>query len=313
MKSMKWMIVGSLAVAMVAVGCNKESSGGGTVQPQTGHALRDAFNAHVAGATQDFTVNASTGGTITGANGTTVVFQPNAFITASGSAVTGTVDVQLVEALAIGDMIWLNKQTVGNDNGTARMLRSGGELRLTATSAGAQLRVVPNSVWISVPDETPDPAMQRFMGRTMDDGNMIWDPVDTSTITINQDSIFNEPFYMFTTDSLGWINCDYFYNYPSTTMLQATVPGNQPIDSTMCWIAFPSENAVMNMYEINPSTFETWQVVPVGMQAVVIGLYRSGTSYYSSFNNITISNNMTVPMTFTATSLAQFQNDVDGI
>lgn len=312
MKSMKWMVAGCVAVAMASVGCNKESSGG-VSQPQSGHALRDAFNAHVSGATQEFTVNAGTGGTITGANGTIVVFQPNAFITAGGSPVVGTVSVKLVEALTIGDMIWLNKQTVGNDNGTSRLLRSGGELKLTATSAGAPLRVVPNSVWISVPDATPDPAMDLFMGRTMDDGNMIWDPVDSSNVTIVEDSIFNEPFYVFSTDSLGWINCDYFWNYPNTTMLEATIPSNQSIDSTLCWIAFPSENAVMNLIELNNSTFQTYQVVPVGMQAVVIGLYRYGTSYYSSFNNVTISNNMTVPMTFTATSLAQFQNDINGI
>jgi hypothetical protein len=306
----KHFILSAITVALVMVACNKETNygpGAGAVDP-----LRQLFDDNVAAATQSFTINASTGGSVSGTDGCMITFLPNAFLLPNGGQVTGSVEVALVEALTIGDMIWLNKQTVGNDGGTSRLLRSGGELRLTATSAGISLRVVPNSVWISMPDQTPDPTMGLFMGRTQTNGNMIWDPVDSSSVTIIEDSVFNSPFYVFTTDSLGWINCDYFFNYPSITSLVASVPNNQPTDSTMCWIAFPSENAVMNMYESN-GTFISSQSVPVGMQAVVIGLYRDGTSYYSSFNTVTITSNMTVPMTFSPTTLAQFQLDIQGI
>jgi hypothetical protein len=81
----------------------------------------------------------------------------------------------------------------------------------------------------------------------------------------------------------------------------------------MLWIGFPSENAVMNMYPSGGQSFLTWQVVPIGMSATVVGLYRSGSQYYSAFSTVSITDAMNVPLTFTPTTLTQFQAGIDGI
>lgn len=302
-------MVGIAATMTFALSCKKESNGGPL---PTQVSLQALFEENVVAATQVFTLNAGTGGTITGTQGTKLLFGANAFLHGSGSPVIGTVEVRLVEALTIGDMIWLNKRTVGNDGGTERLMRSGGELKISAIQGSEELRIVDNGVTIDVPAATVDLMMDVFVGTVDPDGTIIWDPMDSTTVTIDPDSSGGS-YYWFQADSLTWINCDYFYTYPSTTDITAMIPAGQPIDSSMVWIAFPSENAVMEMYVTGPSTFSTWQVVPVGMNAVVIGLYRNGAAYYSSFNTVTITNAMNVPMTFSPTTLAQFQTDLDGI
>ncbi|MBK6775273.1 MAG: hypothetical protein IPG74_05285 [Flavobacteriales bacterium] len=120
----KHLSLSMITVALVVVACNKETNYG--PGPASLSPLRQIFENNIAAATQSFNVNASTGGTVQGADGTTVVFVPNAFRYADGTVVTGNVQVELVEALTIADMLFLNKQAVGNDNGTLKPLTSGG-------------------------------------------------------------------------------------------------------------------------------------------------------------------------------------------
>lgn len=96
--------------------------------------------------------------------GTRLNFGPGAFLHADGTPVTGQVDVSVVEVLSIGNTIWLNKQTVGNDNGTLKMLRSGGALNITATQGGESPRVSEGGLYVQIPTTVGDPAMDLFSG-----------------------------------------------------------------------------------------------------------------------------------------------------
>ena len=307
--------IAATVVALLTISaCKKDEANGGILPPVGNSPLRDLFTDHITQETQTFTVDATQGGTVTGANGTRVTFPPNGFRHANGTVVSGTVQVKLLEALKIGDMIWINTQTVGDDNGTDRLLRSGGELRVTATQNDNELQLGPNGMSVMVPTENPDPLMALFTANAPRDSGMVWTPVDSSNLTVVSDTSLNTNFYWFTTDSLQWINCDYFYNYPATTSLSATLPDGQPEDSTMVWIAFPSENAVTGLnYLTEQDLFTSWRVVPVGMQATVVGLYRNGSQYYSAFSTVSITDMMSVPLTFSPTTLDQFQQDIDGI
>jgi hypothetical protein len=296
-------------------GCSKD-------EPSTGPAPTSApdepvfqafFEANVADATQNFTVSAATGGEVIGTSGTRLIFEPGAFLYANGSPVTGSVNVTLVEVLGIGDMIWLNKQTVGNDNGTRRMLRSGGAMNITATQGGNTLRIGQGGLTVQVPTEVGDPSMELFAGVEDENGNMVWNRMDSSVVSVVIDYV--DLTYNFTADSLMWINCDYFFSYPNITPLSATIPDGQPVDSTQVWIAFPSENSVVTLYPTGGQVFGTGFgfEVPVGMQAVIVGLRASTNGFYSSFTPITITANMNVPLTFTPTTIPDFQAAVNGL
>jgi hypothetical protein len=309
------ILLASAAVFLFISACNKDGdASGGPVLPTSTSTLSDLFAGNITQETQTFTVNATAGGLVTGASGTRILFPTNAFRDANGNTVSGSVQVSLLEALRIGRMIWINTQTVGDDNGTDKLLRSGGEIRVTATQNGNALQLGPGGMTVLVPTDDPDASMGLFTANEPRDSGMVWTPVDSSQVNLVEDTIFGGGlYYEFQTDSLQWINCDYFGNYPNTTSLAATIPDGQPTDSTAIWIGFPTENAVMQLFSVGTQTYSTWQVVPIGMQATVVGLYRNGTQYYSAFSTVSITDLMNVPLTFTPTTLAQFEQDIDGI
>ena len=311
------LLVTTAALLVFITACKKDDDAGGgspSPVPTSSSSLSDLFASHIAQETQAFTVNATAGGLVTGAAGTRIFFPANGFRDADGNNVSGTVQVNLLEALSIGRMIWINTQTVGDYYGTDKLLRSGGELRVTATQNGNALQLGPAGMTVLVPTDDPDASMGLFTANEPRDSGMVWTPVDSSQVNLVEDTIFGGGlYYQFQTDSLQWINCDYFGSYPSTTNIAATIPDGQAADSTAIWIGFPSENAVMNLWNSEAQTYTTWQVVPIGMQATVVGLYRNGTQYYSAFSTVTITDLMNVPLTFTPTTLAEFEQDIEGI
>lgn len=314
----KYAVLGMLLVTATIWACNKEDTDDDpatppVITPNTAFAALIAEN--IADAEQSFSVNAGWGSQVVATQGTRLNFSPGAFVHSNGTPVTGVVDVKVVEVLGIGDMIWLNKQTVGNDNGTLRLLRSGGALSITAFQGAEQLGTTEGGLLVEIPTLIGDPAMEFFSGSENAQGRMIWNPVDTVTVTVVPDYVevyYTIP-YQLTPEGLNWMNCDYFASYPETTLVDATIPAGQSTDSTQVWIGFPTENAVMQMPHSTGQAYSTYQVVPVGMQAVVVGLRRDGSDYFSSFTTVTVTDNMNVPMTFSPTTLAQFEAAVDAL
>jgi hypothetical protein len=172
MSTERFLLATMLSVALF-VGCKKDEDEAATPNvpsTPTTNAMLAIFDQHVEDATQLFTLNAGTGGSIIGQDGVTMFFPPNAFRTQAGAVVTGSVQVELVEALTVGDMLWLNKRTLGNDNGQLRPLVSGGQYFLNVTQGGQQLRLAENAGFVNVPAPNGvDPNMQLFSGNV--DGN----------------------------------------------------------------------------------------------------------------------------------------------
>lgn len=326
MKTKYVLTTAILSIALIA-GCKKDNPSdpdSPSPTPVPGQSIFQQLVAtNMANATQTFTVNAATGGQIMGNKGTQLIFEPNAFVHLDGSPVTGQVSVTLVEVLSIGDMIWLNKQTVGDDNGTLKILRSGGELGLTASQGGNFLRLAPGALVSKIPTSTGDPNMDLFTGRLNPIGEMIWTLVDSAVVDV-ENEYYVDTTYVFvwpdppftyypSADSLFWVNCDYFYSYPSRTTLVATIPDGQSKDSTFVWIGFPTENSMMNTYPSTGQTYRSNQQVGVGVQAVVVGLHRTPTGYNSSFTTVNVTSGLNVPMTFTPTTLTEFEDALDAL
>lgn len=306
MKSMKWMIVGSLAVAMVAVGCKKETSGGGTV-PVTQNPLRQIFNDNVENAKQTFTVQANTGGQVQGQDGVTAFFAPNAFMRQNGTVATGAVQVELIEALNVADMVWLNKQTLGNDNGQLKPLISGGQYYMNATQNGEQLWLATGSTTVLVPAPNGvDPNMELFIGEVDQDGEILWDPF------ANGDMEFDSSAFVIGEDTLDWVNCDYFMNGGIQTSVQVTCPSGHTENNTFVWLVFPDQNAMTAIHNTSGSVFSTgsYYTLPVGMNMIVIALSQINGVVSSSFTSTSVSANMNQTIQLSPTTLAEFQSDL---
>ena len=233
MKHTRLALIAAIATAAVW-SCRKDetSEASTTVTPVGTHSFASYFASNIADATQTFSLSAAAGGERIGAKGTRLIFEPGAFVHADGTPVTGSVTVSLVEVLTVGDMIRLNKQTVGDDNGTLRLLVSGGAINVYAEQGGNEVQVTPGGLIARIPTDVADPAMTLFSGREDAQGNMIWDPIDSAIIdtdpTYYDSTEYTFPYYFYyllNPPGFNWINCDYVWNASSMTTITATPPG----------------------------------------------------------------------------------------
>lgn len=313
-------IVITLIIAMaVAGGCKKEETTSITPTPTAAavNPLQQVFADNLAAATQHFTVNVDGGpGYVNGLHGFYAGFAAHAFQHADGSSVTGNVDIDLVEAYTVGQMLWLNKQTVGLDAGQLKPLVSGGQFRLRAFQNGSALRLAPGSSFIGVPTYTlPDPAMSVFSGTLDDAGIITWTewPMDP-IIPVDSSQVDSMPlggsfYYSFPSDSLNWINCDYFYSSAQPlTGIQVVCPSGYDHSNTAVWIVFPDLNSLTNVLGGTGVVFEpeAGYEMPIGLNVTVVALSDSDGTYYSSFTNTTVTQDLNLPITLQPTTLAQF-------
>lgn len=172
---------------------------------------------------QSFKINAGTGGKIKGKDGIVAIFPPGAFVTNSGQAVTGEVEVVLQEFLHPGDMIFSKMLPVYNGN----PLRSGGEFILSARK-GSQMLKLANGIMVQVkvPQRPPvnNSGMKLFYGAIEEDdiNNVTWTVADSAMpgyLIYNGDTI--DVF----TNFLGACNIDAFIPNPQYIQCSIDIDG----------------------------------------------------------------------------------------
>jgi hypothetical protein len=324
MKSTGAVIIFLAALAAIS-GCQKDDASSAVPPPlpATAGPLHQLFADNLVAATQHFIVNVdAAGASVQGSKGVFATFGPHAFRHADGSMVTGPVDIDLVEALRVGDMLWLNKRTWADNGGLSGLLVSGGQFRLQAFQNGEALKLATGSTYMMVPTPTaPDPDMAVFSGAVDDLGTVTWttwpdNPIVDTTLT---DSVPGGGgfYYGFTSDSLNWINCDYFYGSSSPlTGIQVTCPPEYDHTHTMVWIVFPDLNSMMDVYGGTGNIFTTGSgyEMPIGLNITVVALSEvDDDTYHSSFTNAVVTEDLDLNITFQPTTLAQFQQDVEGL
>lgn len=120
---------------------------------------------------QLFKVQASTGKTIEGEQGTLIIIPPNAFIDKKGNNITGTVDFELVEALTLEDMILYNLTTTSN----GKQLETGGMFYMNATLNGSPIAINPVApIYTETPTDNIKKGMLAFDSEIDSSGNINW-------------------------------------------------------------------------------------------------------------------------------------------
>ena len=113
------------------------------IEPQPdGIALNNRFLDNRVNALEEFTIDAASGGMITGSQGTNVTFQPNSF-GINGTPVTGNVTVQLIEIYDKASMVLKNRSTLGEKaNGDKEALKSAGQFFIDAKQGANDLELL---------------------------------------------------------------------------------------------------------------------------------------------------------------------------
>ena len=130
------------SASMAFVSCKKDDN-----SDNGNYTSLNAVLANAGPQTKTFVVDAATGGTFYG-NKYVFVFPPSVFRTPTGGVVTGNVTVSVLEVLRKSEMLFARMLPVSNGN----QLRSSGELKITASQNGQELRLQQgNPIEIRIP------------------------------------------------------------------------------------------------------------------------------------------------------------------
>lgn len=261
------------------VGCDNDEPTPAGPKPDAA-ALIEWYNAGAESKLQHFSITASTGGTVTGAQGTRIEFGANSFLTESGAAVSGTVDIQLIEIYDRASMLLTKRGTNGKtDDGKISTLISGGEFYVNATQNNDTLKLKSGFTIIAPTDNTGgiQEQMKLFDGVLECEGdncNLVWEELDRG---VQVGEIEGTPgtgnwktaYYAFQS-KFGWTNIDKWYNDPRPkTTIFVDVP--EGFDNTNCtvFLAYEGETTALasfDKYDQDKKMFtEHYGLIPVGL------------------------------------------------
>jgi hypothetical protein len=276
----KWILVILVHVIALLTACDDDAE-----QPQekplvpNGPALDAFIEDNIESHKQSFTLNSETGGDITGSEGTVIKFFSNSFKTLSGDAVTGTVDIELIEVYSRANMLLTDKPTTGKlDNGDHAMLISGGEFYVNATQNGNQLKLISGYNIIAPTGNTggTQEGMKVFSGIEEcidDDCNNVWIEEKDRGMEIGQfqntGGVYSA--YFCFQNKFGWTNIDKWYSdpRPKTTIF---VDAPEGFDNTNCAIFLsydeePTSLARFDTYDQETGLFsEHYGLIPIGLK-----------------------------------------------
>lgn len=120
---------------------------------------------------QHFVIDPKESTTIEGKDGMIIFIPKNAFVDETGNEISEAVNLELVEALNLKEMVLYDLPTLSND----KMLESGGMFYISATSNGKEVKINPKRpFYIEVPTDSLRPNMRVFKGDVLADGSINW-------------------------------------------------------------------------------------------------------------------------------------------
>jgi hypothetical protein len=284
-----------------------------------GMALMERFTQNRQEMLQTFTIDASTGGTVTGTQGTEINIPPSA-LGLNGTPVSGNVEIQLIEIYSRGHMLLNNMPTNGkNANGEIEMLKTGGEFYINAVQNGNNLEILsyiqlkskpvdPNKVDFNLKVFRPDCNEPRDLDCEGD-----WEEVPNQAghgVMVGENQM-TQPIYIVDLTEFGWTNLDRWYNYsgPKTT-LHIDVP--EGFNDTNCevFLSYDGEDGLarMDVYDDQTGMFtEHYGQLPIGQQVHIILIADIDGEVHYTVQGTTITQNhvetMAYPQPTTETNL----------
>lgn len=147
------LIISLLVLTVLITSCNKNKGN-----------KTDVFNKVYSAdnlTTQTFSIDASIDNIITGTNGTKIRIPKNSFVDSTGQPISGTVEIQLKEALTKQEMVLANLTTTFN----GKPLETGGMIFVDALSKGKSLLLAENkSIQVALPTDSTLNGMSLFSG-----------------------------------------------------------------------------------------------------------------------------------------------------
>jgi hypothetical protein len=266
---------------------------------------------------QSFRIDSLGGDTIYGKDGTKIWgLSKTKFMTKSTHKdIFYPYTLKLIECYSLKNMIFSRLPNVAQ----GKILKSGGELKITAFKDGVELVLKENKsipLWMPATG-TPDNGMELFYGFTKGTTN------DWNNDVLNTDYIFQrldstssslnsfKDGYLLSDLKLGWINCDRFYDYPNKTDISFTFM----VDSVEATVDLKVVDLMIifkNLHSFMMVTSNPKENMPIGEPITVFAMARatSGKMYYFKEDFI-ITAGMIVDVNLTLTTEAELKAMLD--
>jgi len=235
-------------------------------------------------AMQTGTLDAATGGTLTGSQGTQFVFPANAFQDGSGNLITGAVNIEYAEFYKRSDMVLMNKPTMGElPGGNKAWLVTGGEfyVKVTQTSCSCEIQITnPYEIKTnSNADVTAfDTNMIGFRGEIVDDEltwiQMAGGATGLAFVPVGvRGTTTGHYYYSVFSSENGWTNIDRFAADPRPkTTLEVAVPSGFDDENCTVFLSVDGDDAGIATLDVyNAGVFsEHYGELPIGLEAHLI-------------------------------------------
>ena len=285
---MKQQIIGSLVVIVILAGCQPENS---FTREDVQTSVEDFYKKNRI-TEQSYTVSSTSGEVKTTAAGNRIYIPDNAFVTKTGTPVTGDISINVKEYLSPYDMILNNMPTMSD----GVPLESGGEFKISATKNNQELELASGKfLRIQMAKGSNNNGMQVFNGTEDAQGNVNWTLNQTpGNIVVGDSTLFAGPSLF--SNSMGWLNCDKFYNEP-TVKFRAN-PVNAPSgDSINVFVHLTGKNTIVKMsWTRGLPYFESDKLLAVPSTFVGISV-RNG-RFYAGFAAANVKDGGSVTLNF---------------
>jgi hypothetical protein len=281
---------------------------------------------------QTFTVNTSENIEIKGKEGTVISIPGNSLVKENGQAINGNIKIELKEFYRKSDFITSNLHTMSDK----AMLESGGMIHISATAAGAKLKLKKGAeMKIEFAASKRIEGMGLFKGEEKD-GQINWVPQNTNTRAVEGTSanvlspIPEQDLYdngkmlkgrtkaetlkvaeidrmVLSSGSLGWINCDRFYNNRNRTNLKVELDhAYKPVVR----LVFKNINSVMPAYLDSDGKF-IFSGIPVGQAATLVAFGMVDEEPWFVSRDIRISENQEVNLELVKTTMEELKKQLE--
>jgi len=260
---------------------------------------------------QTFTIDAATGGSVTGEDGTIVSFSPNAFVDGNNDPVTGMVDVAIKEIFTPSQMILSNKPTnATNFSSENTFLLSEGETEVNISQNGNNLQLASGANYqISVPSAGGfDGQMLPFSGTATEAEGIVWNATsDVGASGGNGMQYVSMPAsYIYDVFNTGWSNCDKFYSYPGIKTTNYIDLTNSPnVTETVVFLVFEENNlpAVVKFSTLYTNGLQSYvDMLPEGLAVTYIAITLDNNQQFLAMEDIIISAEEELTLNFEAKS-----------
>lgn len=245
---------------------------------------------------QEFVINADSGGTIVGNQGTKLYGSRQCLMFPNGDSVALPYSIKLVELYGAKQMIYYQMPTVAG--GT--ILKTDGEIRYRAFKNGTELVLKPDPCLaaIEMPNAAPQAGMKVFYGFNSG-GHPDWTDNPASlgvTTTMSPNFTTNSYGYAASIAKLGWINCGQLAGSSSNSTLTfaSTV---DDLTNVAIFVYIPATKTVMQVYNLASTAIPNGSAVKI----VCIAVDASNT-LFSYSQNLTVTSNTQIDVTMTATT-----------